>query len=83
VILLRVRGLMSNSQLNFPELAGIATYAEAARIGYSVDENVRRLLRYHWVERRLMSILVAHLTSEPAHHGDAQPGAAARRATRE
>jgi hypothetical protein len=56
---------MSNSQLNFPELAGIATYAEAARIGYSVDENVRRLLRYHWVERRLMSILVAHLTSEP------------------
>jgi hypothetical protein len=48
-----------------PELAGIATYAEAARIGFSVDENVRRLLRFHWVERRLMRILVAHLTSEP------------------
>lgn len=48
-----------------PELAGIATYAEAARIGFSVDENVRRLLRFHWVERRLMQILVAHITSEP------------------
>ena len=48
-----------------PELAGIATYAQAARIGFSVEENVRRLLRFHWVERRLMGILVAHLTSEP------------------
>jgi len=50
----------------FPELAGVSTYADAARIGFSVDENVRRLLRLHWVERRLMAILVAHLTSEPA-----------------
>jgi hypothetical protein len=50
----------------FPELAGVSTYADAARIGFSVDENVRRLLRFHWVERRLMAILVAHLTSEPA-----------------
>jgi hypothetical protein len=48
-----------------PELAGIATYASAARIGYSVDENVRRLLRFHWVERRLMATMVAHLTAEP------------------
>ena len=50
---------------HIPELAGVASYAEAARIGYSVDENVRRLLRFHWVERRLMSILVAHLAAEP------------------
>jgi len=50
----------------FPELAGVSTYADAARVGLSVDENVRRLLRFHWVERRLMAILVAHLTSEPA-----------------
>ncbi len=48
-----------------PELGGIATYAEAARIGFSVEDNVRRLLRFHWVERRLLGILVAHLTSEP------------------
>jgi len=49
--------MANNYQL--PALAG------AARIGLSVDENVRRLLRYHWVERRLMGILVAHLTNEP------------------
>jgi hypothetical protein len=48
-----------------PELAGVATYADAARIGYSVDENVARLLRYHWTERRLMAVLIAHLTAEP------------------
>jgi hypothetical protein len=48
-----------------PELAGLATYADAARIGYSVDENVRRLLRYHWVERRLMTTMLAHLASIP------------------
>ena len=48
-----------------PELAGLATYRDAARIGYSVDENVRRLLRYQWIERRLMGMLVAHLPAEP------------------
>ena len=54
------------SQLHdLPELAGVATYREAACIGFSVEENVRRLLRFHWVERRLMRLLVAHLTSEP------------------
>jgi hypothetical protein len=48
-----------------PELAGLASYSAAAQIGYSVDENVRRLLRYHWVERRLMSILIARIPVEP------------------
>ncbi len=48
-----------------PELAGLATYADAARIGYSVDENVRRLLRFHWIERRLTSILTARIPAEP------------------
>src|SRR5262245_57124824 len=42
-----------------PELAGLASYGDAARIGYSVDENVRRLVRYHWVERSLMGTLIA------------------------
>jgi len=48
-----------------PGLAGVATYGGAARIGYSVDENVRRLLRYQWTERRLMRDLLSHLTAEP------------------
>jgi hypothetical protein len=51
--------------LGIPELAGVATYADAAQIGYSVDENVRRLLRYHWVERGLMTTMLAHLAATP------------------
>jgi hypothetical protein len=50
---------------NIPELAGIATYTSATRIGWSVDENVKRLLLLHWTERRLMSAMIAHITSEP------------------
>lgn len=51
--------------IGVPELAGLATYAEAARIGYAVDDNVRRLLRYQWTERRLMITLLSHLPAEP------------------
>ena len=52
-------------RIGVPELAGVATYEDAARIGYSVDDNVRRLLRLHWSERRLMALSVAHLTATP------------------
>jgi len=48
-----------------PELAGTATYAQAARIGYSVEENVQRLARIHWTERQLMETMWAHLASTP------------------
>jgi hypothetical protein len=48
-----------------PELAGLCTYEEATRIGFSVDENVRRLVRLHWVEKRLMDIAVARLPATP------------------
>ena len=50
---------------SLPPLAGLASYEEASRVGWSVNENVRRLLRLHWTERRLMSIMLAHLTAEP------------------
>jgi hypothetical protein len=56
---------VSTPRSGVPELAGLATYAGAARIGYSVEDNVRRLLRYQWTERRLMHDLVSHLTAEP------------------
>nr|MDP9178562.1 hypothetical protein [Gemmatimonadota bacterium] len=56
---------MSNRSHGIPELAGISTYADAARIGFSVEENVRRLLRLHWAERKVMRALVAHITSTP------------------
>ena len=51
--------------LGIPELAGVATYATAARVGFSVDENVRRLVRVHWVERRLMMMAIARLPATP------------------
>jgi hypothetical protein len=51
--------------IGVPELAGIASYKEATKIGYSVDDNVRRLLRYHWVEKRLAEILIARIPETP------------------
>ena len=51
--------------LGIPELAGVASYVGAARIGLSVEENVRRLVRYHWIERRLMLIAVSRLPATP------------------
>jgi hypothetical protein len=56
---------MTHAYDAIPELAGVATYKAAARVGYSVAENVRRLLHYSWTERRLMRTLVAHLPSMP------------------
>ena len=38
---------------------------EATRIGYSVDESVARLLRYHWIEKRLAEICAARIPSSP------------------
>jgi hypothetical protein len=46
-------------------LAGLATYEEAAVIGYSVEENVGRLLRYAWIEKRAMEAGLAWLASTP------------------
>ncbi len=48
-----------------PELVGVATYDSAVRVGSSVAENVRRLLRYHETERRLMQTFVADLPPMP------------------
>ena len=48
-----------------PPLAGLCTRAEATRIGYSVEEGVARLVRYHWVEKRLFEIAVARLPGTP------------------
>ena len=51
--------------LGVPELAGIASYKEATKIGFSVEENVRRLLRYQWVEWRLAGIITARIAETP------------------
>jgi hypothetical protein len=57
--------MTASTSLGIPELAGICSYEAAARVGYSVEENVRRLLRYQWVEQRLLGIAVAHLARTP------------------
>jgi hypothetical protein len=40
--------------MNAPSLAGICSYEEAAQIGIAVDETVNRLVRYAWINKRLM-----------------------------
>ncbi|MGH7482612.1 MAG: hypothetical protein ACRELV_10690, partial [Longimicrobiales bacterium] len=48
-----------------PPLAGLCDHAAAARIGPGIDESVRRLLRFHWVEKRLSDAAVARLPGTP------------------
>jgi hypothetical protein len=48
-----------------PELAGVCTYAQAAREGFGVEENVALLKRFIWVEQRLNDLLLTKLTATP------------------
>jgi hypothetical protein len=50
-----------------PPLAGLATVAEAARPGLSVEACVVRLKRDHYAFRRLHEILTARVTAEPIY----------------
>ena len=52
---------------NLPPLAGLATHAEAAKPGLSVEECVRRLKRFHYAFKRLFEILTARITAEPIY----------------
>lgn len=57
---------MSNiPSIGIPPLAGLATYDEAARVGYGVDENVELMRRYNYVETRLVEISAAFLNPTP------------------
>jgi hypothetical protein len=48
-----------------PPLAGVCTYEEAARVGLGVEETVRRLVRYAWIEKRLMEAGLYWLNPTP------------------
>jgi hypothetical protein len=50
-----------------PTLAGLATIADAARPGLSVEACVARLKRYHYAFRRLHEICTARITAEPIY----------------
>ncbi|MEM8863709.1 MAG: hypothetical protein AAGD96_35820, partial [Chloroflexota bacterium] len=54
---------MSSSSI--PPLAGLASYAEAAQVGFSVEENVSRFLRYAWIQKRAMEVGLYWLASTP------------------
>ena len=51
--------------IGIPPLAGLATYEEAARPGYSVDDNVDLMRRYNYVEKRLYEISAAFMNPTP------------------
>jgi hypothetical protein len=51
--------------LSIPLLADLASYAEAARIGFSVKENVQRLMRFAWFEKRIMEVCLVWHASTP------------------
>jgi hypothetical protein len=52
---------------DLPPVAGICTIPEAAKVGFSVDECVKRLKRHHWALRRLHGIFIGRLTAEPVY----------------
>src|SRR5437660_5541655 len=51
--------------IGIPPLAGLATYDEAARPGYGVDDNVDLMRRYNYVETRLYEICAAFMNPTP------------------
>jgi hypothetical protein len=55
------------SYRNLPTLAGLATLADAARPGLSVEACVARLKRYHYAFLRLHETLTARITAEPIY----------------
>ena len=53
------------NNLGIPSLAGICSYEEACRLGYTVDYNVNLLKRYNYVKSQCYFMLIAHIPSTP------------------
>src|SRR5689334_11396522 len=53
------------SIMGIPVLAGLCTYADAARPGYSVEDNVSRMVRYACIEKRAMEMGLYWLNPTP------------------
>ena len=56
---------MSIPSLGIPPLAGLATYEDAAKPGYSVDDNVELMRRYNYIEGQLYRLSAAFLNPTP------------------
>ena len=52
---------------NLPKLAGLGSLADAMKPGWSIEECVRRLKRYHYAFKRLHQIFTARITAEPIY----------------
>ncbi len=48
-----------------PTLAGLCTYEEAARLAYTVEQDVDRFVRYAWLEKEAMEVALAWLNPTP------------------
>src|SRR3954453_17551416 len=55
------------SYRGLPTLAGLASIADAAKPGLSVEACVTRLKRYHYAFHRLHEIFTARITAEPIY----------------
>src|SRR3954449_10867272 len=55
------------SYRGLPQLAGLATVAEAAKPGLGVEACVARLKRFHYAFKRLHELFTARITSEPIY----------------
>ncbi len=51
--------------MSLPPLAGLASYEQAAHVGYDVEANVQRFWRYAWFEKRLMDVALYWLAATP------------------
>ncbi len=52
---------------DLPPAAGITSFDDAMRLGFSIDDCVARLKRHHWALRRLHEIFIKRLTAEPVY----------------
>ena len=59
--------MSGKSYEGMPKFAGVCSPEEALRQGFSVDECVIRLKRYHYALKRLHQILTDHITAEPIY----------------
>ena len=55
---------MSDSYIDIPPLAGVASVRDAMKPGLSVEQCVARLKRYHYAFKRLHQIFTARITAE-------------------
>src|SRR6476620_914834 len=53
------------NNLNIPPLAGVCTYQESFKLGYTIDRSVALLRRYNYLASQLSQIHAAHLPSVP------------------